>query len=257
MLEALIQDNPNDCHSLETLKEVYWKLGNQGRALEVMRRLADAHLNQGRYEAALLEYEALQLQTPADAALQALITELKHTPAPSPTQDYALEITAEELASAPRFSDNGNSALAQLLLDAKLAPEGVVTAALDATSKANTNLGENTLATSLLEQTAKYGDMQLLLSGVLDKLKCPYAPLECYDIDWQIIKMLPKNLSLGRLIVPFDVVSRTLMVAMANPVDSEGKKAVQELLDYEIQWHLASPIAIAKVLRSTYHLEVT
>ena len=39
------------------------------------------------------------------------------------------------------------------------------------------------------------------------------------------------------------------MIAMANPFDAHGKEAVQQLLDYNVQWHLASPQAISKVLR--------
>jgi hypothetical protein len=66
--------------------------------------------------------------------------------------------------------------------------------------------------------------------------------------------MLPEEITLARLIVPFDVMSRTLMVAMANPFDGEGKETVQQLLDYNIQWHLASPAAINKVLTETYRL---
>jgi hypothetical protein len=76
--------------------------------------------------------------------------------------------------------------------------------------------------------------------------------LEIYDIDRQVVRMLHDDMVLGRLIVPFDVVSRTCMVAVANPLDSAGKEAVQQLLDYSIQWHLASPSAIMKVLTDTY-----
>ncbi len=60
--------------------------------------------------------------------------------------------------------------------------------------------------------------------------------------------MLPESLTIGRLMVPFDIISRTVMIAMANPFDALGKEAVQQLLDYNIQWHLASPQAIFKVL---------
>jgi hypothetical protein len=66
--------------------------------------------------------------------------------------------------------------------------------------------------------------------------------------------MLPEEITLGRLIVPFDVMSRTLMVAMANPFDADGKQTVQQLLDYNIQWHLASPEAINRVLAEAYRL---
>jgi hypothetical protein len=76
-------------------------------------------------------------------------------------------------------------------------------------------------------------------------------------VDRAVVKMLPEDLTLGRLIVPFDVMSRTLMVAMANPFDAEGKERVQQMLDYNIQWHLASPNAITRVLSETYKLGMT
>src|SRR5436190_12795685 len=66
--------------------------------------------------------------------------------------------------------------------------------------------------------------------------------------------MLPESITLSRLIVPFDVMSRTVMVATANPFDALGKDAAQQLLDYSIQWHLASPDAFARVLQQAYRL---
>jgi hypothetical protein len=44
------------------------------------------------------------------------------------------------------------------------------------------------------------------------------------------------------------------MVAMANPFDAAGKEAVQQALDYNLQWHIASPEAISRVLAETYRL---
>ena len=45
------------------------------------------------------------------------------------------------------------------------------------------------------------------------------------------------------------------MIANANPFDAIGKQAVQQLLDYNVQWHLASPSAILQVLAETYRLK--
>jgi hypothetical protein len=71
-------------------------------------------------------------------------------------------------------------------------------------------------------------------------------------VDRNIVKMLPESVTLGRLIIPFDIISRTMMVALANPFDAVGKDAVQQLLDYNIQWHISSPDAISKVLVDAY-----
>ena len=56
-----------------------------------------------------------------------------------------------------------------------------------------------------------------LLSSLIDATKFGYVPLEYYDIDRAVVRMLPENLTLGRLIVPFDIVSRTMMIALCNP----------------------------------------
>ena len=69
--------------------------------------------------------------------------------------------------------------------------------------------------------------------------------------------MLPEYLTLGRLFVPFDLVSRTMMVACCNPFDVAGREAVQQSVDYTVAWYLARPAAISKSLQSIYKLEAT
>ncbi|PYI77889.1 MAG: hypothetical protein DMF04_05200 [Verrucomicrobia bacterium] len=68
--------------------------------------------------------------------------------------------------------------------------------------------------------------------------------------------MLPDNLTLGRLCVPFDLISRTIMVACCNPFDAAGRAAVQQSLDYTVSWYLARPAAIERTLHDVYRLEV-
>jgi len=74
-------------------------------------------------------------------------------------------------------------------------------------------------------------------------------------VDRQIGPMLPDYLTLGRLFVPFDLVSRTMMVACCNPFDAAGRDTVQQKVDYSVSWYLARPSAIVKSLQSIYRLE--
>ena len=69
-----------------------------------------------------------------------------------------------------------------------------------------------------------------------------------------VVKLLPEQLTLGRLMVPFDVMSRTMMIAVANPFDALGKEAAQQLLDYNVQWHIAQPRSIMKVLAEAHRI---
>ena len=67
--------------------------------------------------------------------------------------------------------------------------------------------------------------------------------------------MLPENLTLNRLVVPFDLVSRTMMVACCNPFDAAGREAVQQSVDYTVMWYLARPAAIIRSLQNIYRLD--
>jgi len=110
---------------------------------------------------------------------------------------------------------------------------------------------------SLLDYLCKENvdSLEKVLSALIDRTKFAYVPLEYYDIDRQIAPMLPESLTLGRLFVPFDLVSRTMMVACCNPFDAAGREAVQQSVDYTVMWYLARPAAIVRSLQNIYRLE--
>jgi Type II secretion system (T2SS), protein E, N-terminal domain len=93
-----------------------------------------------------------------------------------------------------------------------------------------------------------------IISGLVDRTKGAFIPLEYYDFDRQLARMLPDNLTLGRLCVPFDLISRTIMVACCNPFDAAGRAAVQQSLDYTVSWYLARPAAIERTLQDVYRI---
>jgi tetratricopeptide (TPR) repeat protein len=285
MFEVILQSNPEDCQSMEILKEAYWKLGRQKEALKVTRKLADTYYAQGQYSSALLEYEGILQKEPQAMDVIAMLGEVEaklnagsaqpEIPATDMPNSISVDFGSVILDDPTLITTNatvrpegsgsvhlkldsdGNEPLAKFLIQHKLAPEDIVRGSLDRVTKLNKGVGGQALAASLIDEIAhtKMVNIEALLCGILDRSKFAYIPLECYDVDRQIVKMLPETLTLGRLIVPFDQVSRTIMVALANPFDAQGKEAVQQLLDYNIQWHVASPAAIIKVLRDTYRLD--
>jgi hypothetical protein len=121
----------------------------------------------------------------------------------------------------------------------------------------NKDLSGQSLATSLLERVCQHDleKVDAVLSALIDRTKFAYVPLEYYDIDRQVARMLPDDLTLGRLIVPFDLISRTIMVACCNPFDAAGREAVEQSLDYTVTWYLARPEIIVKSLQEIYRLD--
>ncbi len=290
MFEVIVQANPHDCQSMEILKDAYQKIGRQEETIAMSRKLAETYATLNQYSSAVLEYEGILQRDPDDPEIMAALGEVEErmhkagqtrTEEPPPASidldfrtavvDPSTLITTpqtlgretpkqssrgrtEEVIAA--LTGDGNEPLGKFLVQHRLASADVVASALERVRKKNKDLLENTCAASLLDEIVRRGagELETLLCGIIDRSKFAYIPLECYDVDRQIVKMLPETLTLGRLIVPFDVISRTVMIATANPFDASGKEAVQQLLDYNIQWHLAAPGAIYKVLSETYRI---
>jgi hypothetical protein len=284
MFEVISQANPHDCQSLEILREAYWKISRQKEALGTTRRLADAYMSLGQYSSAMLEYEGILQKEPNSPDVLALLGEVEaklnqptHLNGQNGVQsNIDLDFTAvvgtnpgliatnstkrKEHPAAKKIKlapgDDGNDSFAKFLIQNKLAGEEIVKPALEVVQKTNKEVKGDALAASLLDeiQKANQVDFDALLCGILDRAKFAFIPLDYYDVDRQIVKMLPENVTLGRLIVPFDLVSRTIMIATVNPFDAPGKEAVEQLFDYSVQWHLAAPSALYKVLRDTYRI---
>ncbi len=291
MFEVISQAEPGDCQSYDILKEAYLKIGQIEAALQVSRKLAEAYLNMGLYSSALLECEGILQLAPNSPDIVALMGEIESRTAPASgrngshssdfglTDDVAQEKpsliamtngrgkppagktfeTGKETAAAAleASGDDGNEHFAKFLTFHHIVPEDEITSALERVQGTNRKLAGQGLAASLLDELARGGkhEIDALLSSLIDSTKFGYVPLEYYDIDRAVVRMLPESLTLGRLIVPFDIVSRTMMIALCNPFDAAAKQAVQSSLDYHIQWYLAKPAAISRVLRDAYRLD--
>ena len=291
MFEAITQTQPEDYQSLEILREAYTKIGRHDDALRTSRKLAEAYFSAGSYTPALHQCELILTREPNAPEILAMLGEIesrlqasgqaivdKHkskatsglASSPftrndgsliSPTAEGALiDVDPSHGTGFGRISnlrERGDDHLAKFLIVQQLFGEEQVNAALELVRAANKDLTAHAMAASMLEELCKDKPAQLdaVLSALIDRTKFAYVPLEYYDTDRQIAPMLPEYLTLGRLFVPFDLVSRTMMVACCNPFDAAGRDAVQQSVDYTVSWYLARPSAIVKSLQSIYRLE--
>src|SRR5580704_9308270 len=283
MFEAITQTQPDDYQSLEILKEAYQKVGRHEDSLKASRKLAEAYFNAGSYTLAMQECEVILVKEPNAPEILAMLGEIEARLQASgaalastggqggltanPAQASKGEGSLIDMAGArggdtgkiANLAERGDDHLAKFLIVQQLFPEEEVLTALESTKQLNKDLSGQALAVSLLDNLCKgnVDRLDLVLSALIDRTKFAYVPLEYYDTDRQIAPMLPDNLTLGRLFVPFDLVSRTIMVACCNPFDSAGRDAVQQSVDYTVSWYLAKPSAITQTLRSIYKLEKT
>jgi len=283
MFEVILQTQPDDYQSLEILKEAYAKVGRAADSLKTSRRLAEAYFNSGSYTLAMQECEVILLKEPNAPEILAMLGDI----------ETRLQTAGQQIAAggsktgliAPKagangvnglihtgthdgslvdlhkhpqnLQDRGDEHLAKFLVMQQLCSEDEVAAAMETVRHLNKNLTGQALAASLLDKIChqETDKLDAALSGLIDRTKFAYVPIEYYDVDRQIARMLPDNLTLGRLFLPFDLISRTIMIACCNPFDAAGRDAVQQSLDYTVTWYLARPGAIIKALQDVYRLD--
>ena len=284
MFEVILQTQPDDYQSLEILKEAYAKVGRAVDSLKISRRLAEAYFNVGSYTLAMQECEVILLKEPNAPEILAMLGDIEtrlqaagHTIATSGSKNGLIAQTSANGANGlthngaqdgglmdlqhgrhgQNLNDRGDDHLAKFLVMQQLFSEDDVAKAVDTVKKLNKDLSGQALGASLLDKVCRQETDKLdaALSELIDRTKFAYVPIEYYDVDRQIPRMLPDNLTLGRLFLPFDLISRTIMVACCNPFDAAGREAVQQSLDYTVTWYLARPGAIIKSLQDVYRLE--
>ena len=286
MFEVITQTQPNDYQSLEILKDAYYKVKQPEESLRISRRLAEAYFNGGSYTLAMQECEIVLQKDPNSPEILAMLGEIEAR-LQAAGQSVVESTAGNGLVLAPKakgkdkadgppvtsgdgglvdmqahrrlvkLHERGDGELARFLVVQQLVGKEEAHDALETTGLLNKDLDGQALGTSLLDKIFRQETdrLDLALSQLIDRTKFAFVPLEYYDVDRQVARMLPDHLTLGRLFVPFDLISRTIMVACCNPFDAAGRDAVQQSLDYTVAWYLARPSAIVKALQDIYRLE--
>ena len=233
MFEVISQAEPGDCQSYDILKEAYLKIGQIEAALQVSRKLAEAYLNMGLYSSALLECEGILQLQPNSPDIVALMGEIESRTAPASGRgNNGNGSTVQRLRShhevgdqvrlahrplaLPRQavrrwpkrrrlhrhrnsilegSDDGNEHFAKFLTFHRIVPEAEVTPGPGPRPADQPQAGRPGSRHSLLEELTRTGthDIDTLLSSLIDATKFGYVPLEYYDIDRSVVRMLPEN----------------------------------------------------------------
>lgn len=278
MFEAITESQPEDYQSWEILKEAYSKLGRRDESLVASKKLAKAHIALGQISQAILEYEGILQENPNDPEVLGALAELEAktsqlsagrqpSGAPSLREDSKPTPPAPALAAgaaappSPSPSklkpEDGNKALADVLIAEKLITPQAVEPLLKRLASGQAGAGENAAPLSLVqmlvdEQMVKLED---LLTVLIDRGGLPYLPLSTYDVDRDAVCLLPRDLCFEQCIVPFDLISRSVLIATANPFDMGGRSQAEVMLAYNVFWYVTSPEEINVALRRAHGLD--
>jgi len=279
MFEAITESQPEDYQSWEILKEAYNKLGRSQDGLRTSKKLAQAYITLGQISQAILEYEGILQEYPADpealaalgdleAKTSQLATARQPSGAPSLREDSKPTQPAPSLtvgAAAPHSpvptkpkGGDGNQALVDLLIVEKIVTPQAVEPLLKRLAAArpddsNENGPLNLLQMLVDEQIAKLDDLLCLL---VDRSGLPFLPLSTYDVDRDAACLLPREFCFANCLVSFDLISRSVLVATANPFDMAARTQAEGMLSYNVFWYVAPPSEVYAALRRAHGLDL-
>lgn len=258
MFEVIAETQPNDVQSLEILKEAYISLQREADAVGVSKKIAKAYVHAGQVSSAILEYEGVLQKFPDDEESLSALSELEskmsgRDGSGSGQEDKAA--VAETLAAAEQFEDP-NEALVRFFQEHELIKEKDAQNLLSGIHAAISQTPSDKPFPSLLSIMSERGmaSPDKSLGLLAEKTRIPFIPLGIYDVDPAKSTSLEKDFCLKHLVLPFDQISRTTLVATLNPFDAQAKKRIEDDTQGRVQWYITQPEDMVKQLKSIFRI---
>ena len=263
MFEVIVQSQPSDTQSLEILKEAYSKLGREDDLISTAKRIAQAYLQQGQLSSAILEYETVLQRRPEDADIRAALKQIEDRASSAAVQ------TASDAATLPSVSettmlrrkkartvsaeevDDGRKSLYKIFVESKIITAGD----FDLCWR---NVDLNTPPSDVIEpfiQTLHEKGIYLIdksLRLLSDKSRLAYLPLDRYDLDMDLARGFPAEVCRRWCVLPFDRMSKSILVATANPFNQQAAKELAEATTHRLLWYVTPPNDLVMNLRKAF-----
>jgi hypothetical protein len=264
MFEVIVQSQPNDCQSLEILKEAYKKLGREQDVISTSKRIAQAYMQSGQLSSAILEFETVLQQSPNDPEVLAALKSIQDTagdvavqpieglePAALAPSTNGAKAEGKGGRTSPQDVQDGRETMQKIFVESKL-----ITA------------GDFDLCWRAIDYSAPVADavepfvhtlsgrgifpLEKSLKLLSDKSRLGFLPLEKYDVDIDLSRSFPADICRRWCILPFDRMSKAVLVATANPFNQQAAKELAQVTSYRLLWYLSSPNDLLHNLRKAF-----
>jgi MoxR-like ATPase len=90
------------------------------------------------------------------------------------------------------------------------------------------------------------------LKLLADRSRAAFLPLEKYDVDIDLTRGFPAEVCRRWCVLPFDRMSKSILVATANPFNQQAVKDLAEATTHRLLWYLAPPTDLITNLRIAF-----
>jgi tetratricopeptide (TPR) repeat protein len=265
MFEVITQSQPLDCQSLEILKEAYFKLGRTPEAVATSKRIAEAYMHLGQLSSAILEYEGILQGFPDDPDVQTALAEIENKASnlslPRSASDQEERKSDGNTILFPnQLNENrasgtepldGREIMKKIFTESRRISEAEFEKFWPRTSLHDKLLGPVEPFIQVLAEQ-QLVPIETSLKLLLDKTRLCYLPIEKYDLDVDAARSVPRDVCLRWCILPFDRMSKSVLVATANPFNKQAAHELEDCLKKRLLWYLSSPNEIMKPLRKIF-----
>ncbi|MCX8090212.1 MAG: hypothetical protein N3I86_04645 [Verrucomicrobiae bacterium] len=263
MFEVITQSQPSDYQSLEILKEAYSKLGREADVIATSKRIAQAYVQMGQFSSAILEYETILQRCPDDPDVQAALREIEarsknvaappalSSPPPTPpkTRESGTKLLKKNALRANL--DDGRQAMYRLYVESKLIAAGDFDLCWTTPDPLAPPQGVIEPFIQVLSDKGIY-PVDKSLKLLTDKARVAYLPLDRYDVDLELARAFPADTCRRWCVLPFDRMSKSVLVATANPFNQQAAKELAAATSNRLIWYLASPLDLVNNLRKAF-----
>ena len=262
MFEVIVQSQPNDCQSLEILKEAYTKLGREPDIIRISKRIAEAYTQMGQLSSAILEYETVLQRQPNDADVQTALQRIEDQASNSAAQSAA----SEPAALAPQADtsrihkrapavqgeiDDGRKTMHKIFVESKVISAGDFDLCWQTPDLA---AAQPDVAEPFIQVLNDKGlfPVDKSLKLLADKSRTGFLPFDRYDVDMDLLRGFPAEVCRRWCVAPFDRMSKSILVATANPFNQQAAKELAEATPHRLLWYLTAPTELIQAVRKAF-----
>jgi len=263
MFEVITQSQPQDYQSLEILKEAYSKLNREKDVIHTAKRIAQAYVQMGQLSSAILEYETILQRYPDDPDVQSALKEIESRannfpaelppePPPPARKSNQTIVLAKSSIKAPQVDvEDGRRQMHKVFVDSKI----ITTGDFDLCwPKPDLLTRPTAVIEPFIEVLSEKGILAVdkSLKILSDKSRFAFLPLNLYDLDIDLGRSFPAETCQRWCVLPFDRMSKSILVATANPFNQQAAKELAAASGQRLLWYLVSPIELVKNIRKAF-----
>ena len=262
MFEVIVQSQSSDTQSLEILKEAYSKLGREDDVINTSKRIAQGYLQQGQLSSAILEYETVLQRRPDDADVRAALMQIEAKASSAvvqPAQEAVALASVSETSVVRRKArtaaseevDDGRKTMYKIFVESKIITAGDFDLCW---RNVDLTLTPTDPVEPFIQMLHEKGifliDKSLRLLS--DRSRLAYLPLDRYDVEMDLARGFPSDVCRRWCVLPFDRMSKAILVATANPSNQQAAKELGEATTHRLLWYIAPPNDIVGNLRKAF-----